>query len=103
MNQPDRRQEAQAEKKKYDVARNSWIDFKKILETLEMKPRDPDLLVEAGSLVLFRNPGLGLEFLYKALAVAPAHQQAHEILARYFEKTQQPEKAALHRSKLSGK
>jgi len=101
MNQPDRRQEAQAEKKKYDVARNSWIDFKKILEALERKPRDPDLLVKAGSLVLFRNPSIGLEFLYKALALAPAHQQAHETLARYFEKTQQPEKAALHRSKLS--
>ena len=104
INQPDRRQEAQAEKKEYDHARNSWIDFKKILEALEMKPRDPDLLVKAGSLVLPRNPGIGLEFLYKALALAPAHQQAHEILARYFEKTQQPEKAASHRKKLlSGK
>src|SRR5262249_21668386 len=104
LNQPNRRQEAQAEKKKYDDARNSWIDFKKILEALEMKPRDPDLLVKAGNLVFARNPGIGLEFLYKALALSPAHQQAHEILARYFENTQQPEKAASHRKKLlSGK
>jgi Tfp pilus assembly protein PilF len=99
--QPKRAKEAAAEKKKYEETVKNWENLKKALNDLEKSPGNPDLLVQVGKVLLPRSSMIGLEFLYKALNSAPDHQGAHQVLAEYFEKTNQPEKAARHRKKLA--
>jgi tetratricopeptide (TPR) repeat protein len=99
--QPNRKQEADAEKKKYLATVKNWQTLKKTLDELERTPNNPDLLAAAGKLLLARNPIIAQEFLQKALAVSPGHQNTHKILADYFEETNQPEKAAFHQKRLS--
>jgi len=98
--QPKRREEAQAEHKKYDEMLAELKGFEKTIAALEKSPTNPDLLAEVGRVLLVQNPVSGQEFLYKALQFSPQHQKSHEILANYFKKVNQPEKEAWHREKI---
>jgi tetratricopeptide (TPR) repeat protein len=40
---------------------------------------------------------MGLFWLQRALNTDPLHRETHEVLAQYFDRTHQPERAALHR------
>jgi tetratricopeptide (TPR) repeat protein len=66
-------------------------------------PHDPELRREMGELFL-RNgrDAEGLHWLESALAEQPTHAPTHRVLAAYFDRTGQPERAASHRSFLSG-
>jgi Tfp pilus assembly protein PilF len=65
---------------------------------MEAEPNNANLLAKLGARLLerFDNPN-GLPLLHRALTFDPNHQQAHEALARYYEKNNRPEEAARHR------
>ena len=83
----NRSAEAESEKKKYDETVANWIKLKNIFDLLEKAPGNPDLLAEAGNLLLLRNSVVGQGFLYKALMISPNHKLAQEYLAKHHEKT----------------
>jgi tetratricopeptide (TPR) repeat protein len=81
--QRNRNAEAAAELKTYEETVNNWEALRKTLDALERSPHNPDLLAKIGDLLMARDPTVGQQFLFKALAVAPDHALARQVLARH--------------------
>jgi len=96
-----RTKEAEAEKAKYTAHRK---DLEKLPGLLVEADRlaSPDLLADAAAILLRGNDShQGTQLLFRALHLNPKHKRSHALLADYYEKTKQPEKAASER-KLAG-
>jgi Tfp pilus assembly protein PilF len=102
LQQAGRGKEAAAELKVYEKDRRDQIIMRKLYESMERNPNDPIHLSKLGAQLLekFDNPQ-GLFLLRRALVLDPENQLAHEVFARYYEKNNQPERAARHRKHLS--
>ncbi len=98
LKQQGRMKEAALELKKYQSMRDDIENLKKLLRKMDRMPRDPDHLAGIGDILLrMKNEELGHQFMSRALAINPGHKKSHEILARFYERNNQPEKAARHR------
>lgn len=101
--QPDRQEEAEAERKRWESDRQQSLRLTTLLRgDLANRPNDPDLAAEAGELLLkFGEDQRGLFWLKKALAVAPRHLRSHRVLAAYYERIHDTAHAEEHRKFLS--
>jgi tetratricopeptide (TPR) repeat protein len=69
---------------------------------LDRDPTNPDLVCEAGVLLLKQGEDQrGLFWLRRALSLNPRHAPALRALAEYYERTHNPEKAAEYRQQLA--
>lgn len=96
-------QAAEAEKQ----WRRSFDDLRRARELgrlISASPHDPELRREMGELFL-RNgrDAEGLRWLESALRENPAHIPTHRVLAEYYDRIGQPERAGYHRSFLLGR
>jgi len=58
----------------------------------------PDQMAELGRLFLIvGHEAKGLQWLYTTLRIMPQHRVANEVLAAYYERNNEPEKAKRHR------
>jgi tetratricopeptide (TPR) repeat protein len=74
---------------------------KLLREVVDSAAVRPDDLAELGELLLGMNQeNRGLYWLYEALERAPGHQQAHRVLAAYYERKGDSDKAATHRRRI---
>jgi tetratricopeptide (TPR) repeat protein len=97
--QPHRKQEALAQLRRAERvrARTERLGFL-LRRGLEEEPRNPALAAEAGEILLdMGRVSIGLHWLSRALTLDPRHRRAHAVLARYYEKAKQPDRAAKHR------
>jgi len=99
--QTGREQEAAQELATFGKAKKGGEQMKRLMERMDREPRNPDLLTQIGGQLLerFNNPQ-GLTLVFRALYFDPNQRQAHEILARYYEKHGQEQQAAKHRAML---
>jgi Tfp pilus assembly protein PilF len=98
LQQAGRSKEAAAELQLYESARNDQNQTKKLHELMERQPNNPEHLSKLGAHLLEKFDNVqGLYLLQRALAFDPNHRFAHQALARYYEKKNQPEEAAKHR------
>ena len=68
---------------------------------LDRSPNDADLAEETGRLLLEDGEDeKGLFWLYRSLRLDPRHAASHRDLVAYYERTDNPAKAAEHRQKL---
>jgi tetratricopeptide (TPR) repeat protein len=98
-----RTKEAEAEKATYLTFRQ---DEERLLKLLPEADRsgNPDVLAEAGAILLRGGDHhQGTQLLYRALHLNSNHKKSHELLADYFEKTKQTDKADYHRRRASKK
>jgi Tfp pilus assembly protein PilF len=98
LQQAGRAKEVAEQLRIYQAARDAAEQIKKLQEKMEKNPYNPDLLSDMGGRLLedMDNPQ-GLKLVFRALSLDPNHRRAHQILARYYEKHDQPEQAAKHR------
>jgi tetratricopeptide (TPR) repeat protein len=101
--QPNREGEARAELARWEQDRKNRDKLTRLLRTeLERKPNDPDLAAEIGELLLQQGEDQkGLFWLHRALALDPRHVASHRALLAYYERTNNPAKAAEHRQQLA--
>ena len=94
-----RKEDAEAEKNRYKAIEKDLRSLPNLLVEAD-RYGNPDLLARAAA-ILMRGMDYhqGTQLLYRALHLNPNHRPSHEMLADYFEKTKQPEKAARHRQK----
>jgi tetratricopeptide (TPR) repeat protein len=100
----DNREEAAAEElARWEQDRRHRDRLTRLLRTeLDSKPNDPDLAAEAGELLLQQGEDQrGLFWLHRALALDPRHTPSHRALLAYYERTNNPAKAAEHRQQLA--
>jgi tetratricopeptide (TPR) repeat protein len=99
LQQAGRHKEAAQELRLYETTRRDQEQTKALYEKMERAPNNPDTLSKLGTHLLerFDNPR-GVQLLLRALSLDPNHLPAHQALARYYEKKNQPEQAARHRS-----
>jgi tetratricopeptide (TPR) repeat protein len=98
-----RRQEAAAVLDRYNKKKALLKRVNELLLAEAKKPsNDPNLLSEMGSILLqVEREQVGVYWLDKALTLDPDHQATHQILADYYERKGEPEKATQHRRKLT--
>jgi Tfp pilus assembly protein PilF len=98
LQQARRGKEAAEELRIYQAEHQDENAAKKLHDKMEREPNNPELLSKLGGRLLerFDNPA-GLHLLHRALSFDPKQRYAHEVLARYYEKNNQPERAAQHR------
>jgi tetratricopeptide (TPR) repeat protein len=96
--QENREQEAEEQLARWEQARRDRERLTRLLRTdLDRKPNDPDLAAEAGELLLQQGEDeRGLFWLHRALALDPQHVPSHRALSAYYERTNNPAKAAEH-------
>jgi predicted Zn-dependent protease len=99
LQQQGRSKEAAAELRKYKNDAEDVKKLKKLLASMEKAPRNPDVLASLGKTLLRFDEQRALRFLSRALEADPDHTETHQILARFYESKNQPEKAAHHRKK----
>jgi tetratricopeptide (TPR) repeat protein len=101
--QPNREGEAREELARWKRDRETRERLNHLLRAeLERKPNDPDLAREAGELFLQQGEDQkGLFWLHRALALDPRHAASHRALLAYYERTNNPAKAAEHRDALA--
>ncbi len=98
LNQMGKREEAGQIKKKYEKIAKDLRGLAEIVRKIESKPHDPLLRSEAGTIFLrLGHDQEGIAWLYSALELEPHNLGAHEVLADYFDRVSQKEKAAHHR------
>jgi Tfp pilus assembly protein PilF len=99
LQQARRDKEAAEELRIFLAEQQDEAEAKKLHDKMERDPNNPDLLSKLGGRLLerFDNPA-GLHLLNRALSFDPKHRYAHEVLARYYEKHNLPERAAQHRA-----
>ncbi len=97
--QENREQEADEELARWEQDRRDRDRLTRLLRTeLDRKPNDPDLAAEAGELLLGQGEDQrGLFWLHRALALDPRQVRSHRALAAYYQRTNNPAKAAEHR------
>jgi tetratricopeptide (TPR) repeat protein len=103
QHQPNREGEAREELVRWEQDRKNRDKLTRLLRTeLERKPNDPDLAAEIGELLLQQGEDQkGLFWLHRALALDPRHVASHRALLAYYERTNNPAKAAEHRQPLA--
>jgi tetratricopeptide (TPR) repeat protein len=101
--QPNREGEAREEFDRWKRDRHARDRLTRLLRVeLDGMPNDPDLAEEAGELFLQQGEEQkGLFWLHRALALDPRHPASHRALLAYYERTNNPARAAEHREKLS--
>ena len=100
--QGDRQKDAQVEQARWEKDRQTRGRLTRLLRTeLDRKPNDPHLACEAGELLLqVGEEQRGLFWLHRALALDPQHAPSHRALLAYYERTNQPARAAEQRRQL---
>jgi len=100
--QGNRQEDAARELARWKQDRQSRDRLTRLLRTeLDSKPNDPDLAEEAGKLFLAQGKDqLGVYWLERALALDPRRPACHRALITYYERTNNPAKAAEHRQQL---
>jgi tetratricopeptide (TPR) repeat protein len=103
QSQENRDAEAEVELARWEQDRRNRDRLTRLLRTeLDRKPNDPDLAAEAGELLLQQGEDQrGLFWVQRALAIDPRHAPSHRALAAYYERTNNPAKAAEHRQQLA--
>ena len=101
--QPGRQEEARQELARSRQDRQLRDRLTRLLRTeLSARPNDPNLAAEAGELLLqVGEDERGLFWLRRALALDPRHAASHRALIAYYERTNNPAKAAEHRQQLA--
>jgi tetratricopeptide (TPR) repeat protein len=101
--QGNRQDEAARELARWKQDRQSRDRLTRLLRTeLDRKPNDPDLAEEAGKLFLDQGKDqLGVYWLERALALDPGRAACYRALIAYYERTNNPAKAAEHRQQLN--
>jgi tetratricopeptide (TPR) repeat protein len=101
--QPSREGEARDEFDHWKRDRQARDRLTRLLRVeLDARPSDPDLAEEAGELFLQQGEEQkGLFWLHRALALDSHHAASHRALSAYYERTNDPVKAAEHREKLA--
>ena len=98
--QPERQAEAGKQLQKYRRLESDSERLTLLLKDakLEKSLQDADVTCEIGDLFLrLGKEELGLHWLNLTLTHHPQHRPAHRLLADYYERKQQPDKAADHR------
>ena len=98
----NRKKEAEAEKAKYLAFREDWERLPNLLAEAD-RLASPDLLADAAAILVRGGDNQGAQLLFRALHLNPRHKRSHELLAVFFEKTNQPDKAAHHRERAAVK
>ncbi len=101
--QPGRQTDAEEELARCRQDRQLRDRLTRLLRTeLSAHPNDPNLAEEAGELLLkLGEAQRGLFWLHRSLALDPRHGAAHRALIAYYERTNNPAKAAEHRQRLA--
>lgn len=101
--QAERQQEAECQRLRWDQEREKQERLTSLLRTdLAAHPNDVELAREAGELFLEQGEDKrGLFWLYRALSLNPLHVPSRRALLAYFERTNQPDKAAEQRQRLA--
>ena len=101
--QGDRQQDARAELARWRQDRKDRDRLVRLMRTeLDAHPNDPNLAGEAGELLLRQGEDQrGLIWLRRALALNPQHAPTLRALLAYYERTNNPDKAAECREKLA--
>jgi tetratricopeptide (TPR) repeat protein len=102
--QPGREEDAERCLARHDRVKKDLDRVNTLLKMeAEKASEDPAVACEIGTLLLrLDEDRVGLYWLYKALKVDPRHRPTHEALAAYYDRVQQPEKAAEHRRLAGG-
>ncbi len=97
--QPDRQEEAAAERKRWECDRDSTLRLTNLLRgELASRPKDPDLAAEAGEMLLrLGEDQRGLYWLNAALKLNPQHVRSHRALLEYYERLHDTAHAEQHR------
>jgi Tfp pilus assembly protein PilF len=99
--QPDREREAAAALDRYREVTADATRLSLLLNRTSASPPSPARACEIGTLLLRTGQQQhGLHWLHTALNRDPSHRPAHQALAEYYERTNQPEKAGPHRAYL---
>jgi tetratricopeptide (TPR) repeat protein len=85
LNQQNRRREASVELDLYNQTKKDLETLTTLFKKVERSPRDPDLLVQTGKILLRTDKVLGQVFLFKAMEIDPDHREAKQALAQYQE------------------
>jgi tetratricopeptide (TPR) repeat protein len=103
QSQENREGDAGEELARWEQYRRNRDRLTRLLRTeLDRKPNDPDLAAEAGDLFLQQGEDQrGLYWLHRALSLNPRHAASHRALIAYYERTNNPAKAAEHRKQLA--
>jgi tetratricopeptide (TPR) repeat protein len=101
--QPNRQREAEKELERWKRDRQAQDRLIRLLRTeLDSKPNDPELARETGELFLeLGEVQRGLFWLGRALSLDPRHVRSHRALIAYYERTNNPAKAAHQREKMA--
>jgi tetratricopeptide (TPR) repeat protein len=101
--QANREGEAREELERWKQDRRTRDRLTRLLRVeLDRKPNDPDLAEETGELFLQQGEEQkGLFWLHRALALDPRHAASHRALLAYYERTNNPARAAEHRERLA--
>ena len=102
--QPDRQRDAADELARWEQGRQTIARVTILLRSeLIARPKDPDLMAEAGELLFGQGEDQrGLFWLNRALSIDPNHKRSHKALAEYYDRTQNPTLAEAHRRYLAG-
>jgi predicted Zn-dependent protease len=98
LQQQNKKEQAAAWATRLDRIDEDLKRISEVMRAIHAAPNDPTPRHEAG--VIFLRNGQeqeGLRWLANALQQDPNYRPTHELLAEYFEKHGQPEKAAQHR------
>ena len=91
--------EAEARWRADTKARDRLLDL--LRTQVVQRANDPDLAGEVGELLLRQGEEpWGLFWLHRALKLDPRHASSHRALMAYYERTNDPAKAAYHRQQL---
>jgi Flp pilus assembly protein TadD len=101
--QDNREKDAAEELARWEQDKRHRDRLTRLLRTeLDSKPKDPNLAAETGELLLQQGEDQrGLFWLHRALALDPRHAPSHRALLAYYERTNNPAKAAEHRQQLA--
>ncbi|HEY2908756.1 MAG TPA: tetratricopeptide repeat protein, partial [Gemmataceae bacterium] len=97
--QPNRQEEAAAERKRWESDRDTTLRLTNLLRAeLANNPSDPELAAEAGELLLrLGEDQRGLYWLNAALKLNPSHVRSHRALLGYYERIHDAAHADEHR------
>jgi hypothetical protein len=101
--QPDRQRDAERQLARWEQESKRQDRLTLLLrKDLAAHPNDVELAREAGELLLdLGEEKRGLFWLYRALALNPRHVPSRRALLAYYERTNQPDRAAEQRRQLA--
>jgi tetratricopeptide (TPR) repeat protein len=104
QSQPQRQKEAEKQRRQWEQVAATQARLRRLMRTeLAINPNDPALAREAGELLLrIGEDRRGLFWLHRALRLEPDHAATLRALIAYYERTNDPDKAAQYRQQLGG-